>query len=103
LDGNSGKLLVYSPRHKANFNLQYANSGGDGAGLFVKYVGERYDDATNLTLVPAYTVIDLKMWKEIKEWRFSFGIDNLLNEQYEDTLNYPLPRRRYTVSLKWQK
>ncbi|MBU0686706.1 MAG: TonB-dependent receptor [Candidatus Margulisbacteria bacterium] len=100
VDGTTGNHLTYSPLNKINAGLQYDSGKGCGLGLFARHVGERYDDINNTRTVPCYTVADLNLWKKIADWTINFGINNLGNEVYQDTLNYPMPGRTYTIGVK---
>ncbi|MFA4858694.1 MAG: TonB-dependent receptor [Candidatus Margulisiibacteriota bacterium] len=97
---STGKKLVYSPENKLNLGVRYESKDGLGSALYARYVGERYDDENNTRLVPSYTTIDLKLWQKVGEALVTLAADNLANTQYEDTLNYPMPGRRYSVGVK---
>ena len=69
------------------------------------YVGERYNQQENIKYnytQPWYTS-DISLSKDLK---FNFGlikaaveVNNLLSQDYDVILNYPMPKRNYKVSL----
>lgn len=98
-DNSTGKKLVYSPVHKSNAGLVYDSKDNLSGAVYLRYVGERFDNAANTNLVPAYTVADLRLWQRISEVKVMVGVENLFNAQYQDTLNYPMPSRKYVLSV----
>ena len=54
---------------------------------------ERYHNSANIPANyerPWYTH-DMSMSYEMKHWYFALEINNMLNQQYEVILNYPMP------------
>ncbi|MFV0418342.1 MAG: TonB-dependent receptor [Dysgonomonas sp.] len=69
------------------------------------YVGERYESSVNLQEFyqqPWYTH-DMAILKNFKlngiKMRIAGEINNLLSQDYEVVLNYPMPKRNYKISL----
>lgn len=69
------------------------------------YVGERYHSSANIRTEyeqPWYTN-DMAVIKNFKvkkaDMRAALEINNLLNQDYEVVLNYPMPKRNYKISL----
>ena len=69
------------------------------------YVGERYNQQENIIYnhtQPWYTS-DMTLMKEIR-WgkarlRFTAEVNNLLDQDYDVILNYPMPMRNYKFGL----
>jgi outer membrane receptor protein involved in Fe transport len=90
------------------------NSGSAIAGLIYKswqlnysfiYVGERYHNSANIKEnyeQPWYTQ-DMAIIKNLKikntAMRIAAEINNLLGQDYEVVLNYPMPERNYKISF----
>ena len=69
------------------------------------YVGERYHSSANIPMEyeqPWYTN-DMTIVKKFKyksvNYRLSAEINNLLSQDYEVVLNYPMPKRNYKFAL----
>ena len=72
------------------------------------YVGERYHSSANIGVnheQPWYTndmaLIKNMEYKNMK-FRVSAEVNNLLNQDYEIVLNYPMPKRNYKLSLTFE-
>lgn len=97
-----GGQIAYIPRHSgsATANLQWHFWGSKeqrGGTLSVNYafiyVGERYHNSANIPANyerPWYTH-DLTVSYQMSRWYFAVEINNMLNQQYEVILNYPMP------------
>lgn len=101
VDLDTNNKLVYTPESKINVGLAYQNPNGDGSSVNARYVSECFDNEANTNRVPGYTVVDLKLWRRVCAFVVSLDVDNLFSEQYEVTLNYPMPGRKIMVGLKW--
>ena len=96
--------IPYIPRHSgaAVFNAQWR-----GWGLIYSwiYVGERYNQQENIRYnytQPWYTS-DVSLSKDFKLGRVNLRglieINNLLSQDYDVILNYPMPKRNYKFTL----
>ncbi len=90
---HSGSLIVTALYRSWQFNYSYI------------YVGERYHNSANIPEnyeQPWYTN-DVSMFKNIvlNDWnlKLSVEVNNLLNQDYEVVLNYPMPKRNYKLTL----
>ena len=70
------------------------------------YVGERYHNSSNIVAnheQPWYTH-DLSLGKVFRkggyEIKVSLEVNNLMNQQYDVVLNYPMPGRNYKGILR---
>ena len=69
------------------------------------YAGERYDEQENIIynhVEPWYTSdLSLRYWFTVNSLRFSAQaeVNNLLDQQYEVIVNYPMPGRNYKLTL----
>ena len=96
--------IPYIPRHSgaAVFNAQWRGWGLNYSWI---YVGERYNQQENIRYnytQPWYTS-DLSLSKDFKLGRVSLRalleINNLLSQDYDVILNYPMPKRNYRLTL----
>ncbi len=96
--------IPYIPHHSGSFT---ANSRFRTWGInysFI-YVGERYNQQENIRynhMQPWYTN-DLSVMKQLKiigySAKISAEINNLLSQDYDVILNYPMPKRNFRISL----
>lgn len=98
--------IAYIPRHSGSFvaSLQH---GGWGMDYSFTYVGKRWNAQENMPrneMQPWYThdVALRYAFTLQKRWacRVSLEVNNLLNQQYEVILNYPMPGTN--VRLGWE-
>lgn len=101
-----GGQIAYMPWHNGSF-LASVRYRGWGMNYSFIYVGERYstsDNSEDYYIDPWYTS-DLSFLKEFginkHKLKISFEVNNLLNQQYEVILNYPMPGRNYKLSLTY--
>lgn len=96
--------IPYIPRHSgaAVVNVQWKGWGLNYSWI---YVGERYNQQENIRYnytQPWYTS-DVSMSKDFKLGRVSLRglieINNLLSQDYDVILNYPMPKRNYRFTL----
>lgn len=97
--------IAYIPRHSGSATL---NASWRGASLnysFI-YVGERYHNSSNIPVnreQPWYTS-DMSVGYRIPVGRVTLTamleVNNLLDQQYEVILNYPMPGRNFRITLK---
>ena len=96
--------IPYIPRHSgaAVFNAQWRGWGLNYSWI---YVGERYNQQENIRYnytQPWYTS-DLSLSKDFKLGKVSLRalleINNLLSQDYDVILNYPMPKRNYRLTL----
>ncbi len=110
----TNKDVPLVPRNSANIGVTWAFAKGAQLGAVVRYVGEQvYDgDETNTfgQKMPSYTLVDLKLSKEISNWLLSTGIKNLFDEKYFSygvytgfpTYDaYPAPERNWFASAQY--
>lgn len=101
-----GGQIAYMPRHSGSA-LASVRYKGWGLNYSFIYVGERYstsDNSPDYYVDPWYTS-DLSFNKELKinnhNIKVAFEINNILDQQYEVILNYPMPGRNYKLSLTY--
>ncbi|WP_305302001.1 TonB-dependent receptor domain-containing protein, partial [Muribaculum intestinale] len=96
--------IPYIPRHSgaAVINAQWKGWGLNYSWI---YVGERYNQQENIRYnytQPWYTS-DVSLSKDFKLGRVSLRglieINNLLSQDYDVILNYPMPKRNYRFTL----
>lgn len=95
-----GKKVEYVPEVMLRTGLNYAWKDLKATAQ-LSYLGEQYSDATNSEfnanalngIIPAYRVVDLSVEYAPDRYKFSFGVNNLTNEQYftRRAISYPGP------------
>ena len=96
--------IPYIPWHSGSAIAQASYKGWDLNYSFI-YVGERYNQQENIKYnytQPWYTS-DISLSKEFKmkfgSLKASLEVNNLLSQDYDVILNYPMPKRNYRASL----
>ncbi len=99
-----GGQIPYIPWHSGSAILGLSYKGW-GLNYSFIYVGERYHNSANITEnyeQPWYTS-DMSLIKDFKlrgyNLRLSAEVNNLLSQDYEVVLNYPMPKRNYKFSI----
>ena len=97
IEGNEVEL-VPPVNIKTGLTYKYQSLG---ISYLFSYVAQQYSDATNADkstnsvegIIPAYSVMDLSLTYELKNWRLETGINNLLNNYYftRRAAGYPGP------------
>lgn len=96
--------IPYIPRHSGSvvMNLQWQSWGLNYSWI---YVGERYNQQENIRYnytQPWYTS-DISVSKDFKfgnvSMRSLLEVNNLLSQDYDVILNYPMPKRNYRITL----
>ncbi len=104
--GTYGGQIAYIPWHSASLtaNLTWKSWGLNYSFI---YVGERYHTSANIPAnheEPWYTH-DLNLTKDLQWGRHRLTVaaecNNVLNQQYDVVLNYPMPGRNYKLIVKY--
>ena len=93
-NANFGKELARRPKHQANVSASYEWPMDITTGVDLHYVGNTYDTAANTFVLPAHTLIDVRVAWQFNEMVEVYGrAENLTDEIYQTTRNYgTLPR-----------
>ncbi|MBQ7672664.1 MAG: TonB-dependent receptor [Paludibacteraceae bacterium] len=101
-----GGQIAYIPWHSgsatANLQWMFRQYTLSWNYAFI-YVGERYHQSANIPANyerPWYTH-DMSVSFEMPHWFFSMEVNNLLNQQYEIILNYPMPGLNGKVMVRY--
>ncbi|BCA56581.1 TonB-dependent siderophore receptor [Nitrospira sp. KM1] len=85
-DVDLGKRPVIVPKHMASgwldYTLQQGLLTGFGGGAGVRYIGSRYNDLENLSIMPSYTLVDAAVHYSRGPWYYALNASNLLNTDY---------------------
>ncbi|BAY65321.1 ferrichrome-iron receptor [Calothrix brevissima NIES-22] len=99
-----GNRLINVPEHAASFwttyELQSGNLKGLGFGLGLYYVGDRYADLDNTSVLPSYFRTDSAIYYKQDNWKLALNFRNLFNETYYETAqsrNIIYPGAPFTV------
>ena len=96
--------IPYIPWHSGSFILGLAYQGWTLNYSFI-YTGERYDEQENIIynhMEPWYTNdLSISYEKQLKSYKLKaqLEVNNLLSQDYEVIVNYPMPKRNYMLSL----
>lgn len=105
-DRNSSKLQN-RPENKVSVMVSYACPFDTRISASYLYVGERYDfskvDPSKTITLDSYQVVDLKVQKTLFDSGFDVyaGVDNLLDEAYEENYALPRPGRTLYAGVKY--
>ncbi|MEA3493964.1 MAG: TonB-dependent receptor [Candidatus Margulisiibacteriota bacterium] len=103
-DAGSGNFLDYAPQNQLNAGLKYRDPDKFDSNIVVRYVGERYTNLVNSTQLPSYTVVDLSLSKDFGIYTIKGEVENLFGESYAESYGfsdvYPMPGRRYNISVQ---
>lgn len=108
-DESIGKQLPYIPKHSANFVVNLSPLGYHFT-WFWTYYSERFtttsnDKTSKLDVLYPYIMNNIYIGKEIKinnqKIDFELKILNLLNEDYRTVLQHPMPRRNYSLLIRY--
>lgn len=84
-----GNRIDNVPEHAASlwttYELQSGNLKGLGFGLGLYYVGDRYADLENTSVLPSYFRTDSAIYYKRDNWRVALNFRNLFNETYYET------------------
>lgn len=112
----AGKDVPLVPRHKLSFGVVWHIDGQTRFSADAHYVsGQRMEnDEPNRfsEKIPAYTLVDLKLARQIGNWQLAAALNNVFDEDYytyavhspsnADRFNaYPLPGRNGWVSVEY--
>jgi iron complex outermembrane recepter protein len=84
-----GNRIDNVPEHAASLWTTYELQSGDlkglGFGLGLYYVGDRYADVENTSVLPSYFRTDSAIYYKQDNWRLALNFRNLFNETYYET------------------
>ncbi|MBD2448910.1 TonB-dependent siderophore receptor [Nostoc sp. FACHB-152] len=84
-----GNRIDNVPEHAASLWTTYELQSGDlkglGFGLGLYYVGDRYADLENTSIMPSYFRTDSAIFYKQDNWRLALNFRNLFNETYYET------------------
>ncbi|CAH1903792.1 Iron complex outermembrane recepter protein [Candidatus Nitrotoga sp. HW29] len=90
-DIDLGKVPPRVPKTTASLWLDYKPSGpawqGFGFGSGVRYTDSRFNDPTNTSSLPSFTLFDAGVRYESGHWRYALNAANLFNKEYTSTKN----------------
>lgn len=103
LDRSTGAQLLRVPWVVGSAALHYRASGGGMLSALLTFVGSRpdIDPATfSRVLMPAYTVVSVRYASAPSaSGQWQFGIDNILDAQYEPIAGFPAPGRSFFLGF----
>ncbi len=92
--------IVYVPRSLGNLEVIYQIAPAVSVSAIVSYVGDRFANTGNTSLVPGYWLTSLTTtWAAGDGYALQAGVANLFDVVYQESLNFPEPGRRYFMTL----
>jgi vitamin B12 transporter len=99
-DVATGLDVVDVPRTLGNLEVDYQAAPGATIALIVGYSGDMFADAANTMVVPGYWLTSVAVtWPLRAGYRVQAGVANVFDVQYQDTLGFPEPGRRFFVTM----
>jgi len=92
IENLTGKFLAETPSHQAYCGLFLTNKYINTS-LVANYVGEMWADEFNTEKLDAYTTLDIRFQKQLKQFNVDLTIQNILDNQYIDKKNGLSPGR----------
>lgn len=108
-DESIGKQLPYIPLHSANFLADLSRSGYHFTWLWT-YYSERFtttsnDKTSKMDVLYPYLMNNIYLGKALQLKRQKIDLElkifNLFNEEYRTVLQHPMPRRNYSLLIRY--
>ena len=99
---NTGKYIIYRPKHKVNIRLKYTFWDKLIFYLSDQYVSKRFTDQKNTETLSAHNLLGFEIKYPFGKATLFGKIDNLLGEEYEVHKKYPMPKTTYTVGVTYE-
>jgi len=97
----AGAQLPRQPYEKANLSGTLTHYDGHSFRVEGRFVGFRFTTAQNTKYLPAYFVLDAAVNLKIGErYQLTVSGRNLLNSEYVDIREFPVPGRELAVGLE---
>lgn len=96
--------LLRRPEDEASIDINWQAMPKLRLGLATRYVGER-DDFIGFTrgTLDSYEVVDINAdYRLNPAWTLTFRVDNVNDEDYEETAGYAAPGRAAHAGVRWQ-
>lgn len=77
-----GKRATLAPLNSANLFFTKTIASRHGLGGGINYVGDRWADPANTTVLPSYVTFDALAWTQVGPVRLQLNAYNLTNKQY---------------------
>jgi len=98
---NTKNWLIYRPRHLYKLRLVYSPTPKYELGLSGIYKTKRYANATNTTFLERCFVMNSNLtYKMSDSSKFIFEAKNMLNRNYQEEEDYPMPGRSFYAGLR---
>ena len=106
--GTEIEELEHRPKNKITFEAKYSFGFGFSTYMNVMHVSDQYHYSEKSPLIKKklndYTLVNLKLEQGLFDDRFClyFGVDNLFDEDYEESYGFPLAGRTIYGGLEFQ-
>jgi len=100
---NKGNILPYKPRLTVNSVLSAEHWQGHSLWLEGRFLSGRYITAANTKYLPRYFVLNAGGSCQVaKGLKISLSVKNILNKEYVDKRNYPVPGIQATIKGQYR-
>ncbi len=96
----TGESLIRRPKNKISFSADGSLSQSIKLASQFDYIGKR--DEVNNQLLPSYWTVGLVLSKDIANFKVKMALNNILDREYEEVLNFPAMGRNYLLSFSGQ-
>lgn len=99
-EGETYKILQYTPKHRLNYCLNYSAPLKLQTKLGVEYTHKQeWKAGTKDKTIPGYTLANLRVSRKILQSEVYFSCENIFDTRYVSRENYPLPGRTFSGGL----
>lgn len=110
-EGNDVPLV---PRHGASVGVEWQPRNGWQMSVTGRYVGAQRmenDENNRASKIPSFTLVDVLLARDLKDWRFEARVNNLFDREAYDYAvastftagrfaAYPLPERNFSLTVR---
>ncbi|MBN2119437.1 MAG: TonB-dependent receptor [Candidatus Omnitrophica bacterium] len=100
-DKQTGKWLIYRPRHLYKLKVFYSPTKNYEVGITTIYKTKRFTDTNNTVNLPSACTVNFSFNYLLNESiTFLFEVKNLFDRQYQEQQGYPMPGRAFYAGAK---
>jgi len=99
-EGETYKILQYTPKHRLNYCLNYSAPLKLQTKLGVEYTHKQeWKAGTKDKKIPGYTLVGFRISRKILQSEVYLSCENIFNKRYVSRENYPLPGRTFSSGI----
>ena len=102
VDAATGRDLSLRARQVASLALE-GNAGAWRLGGNAKFIGQRFDNASNTKVLPGYALLGATASTPVSQgWNLFGSVENLANRKFQEVGDLAMPGRTVFVGLQWR-